>query len=68
MKEFDFDRMKRKRNDNKLLKALSEHKVKCKCGHVIIIIDLPYKICDWCGRKIYRSKKDEFKDKLRRLK
>lgn len=51
-----------------ILDALSEYKVKCKCGHVLTIIKVPYKLCNWCGRKVYRSKKDEFKDKLRRIK
>ena len=54
--------------DEKFLNELNKHKVKCKCGHILVIIDQPSLICDWCGRKVYRSKKDEFKDKLGRLK
>lgn len=55
---------KRKKID--MLEALSQYKVKCKCGHVVVLIHRPYSICDWCGRKVYRSKRDEFKDKLER--
>ena len=53
-------------NNLKFLEELSKHKVKCKCGHTMIIINIPFDICTWCGRKVYRSKKDEFEDKLRR--
>lgn len=56
----------RNNNSEKFLNALSQYKVKCKCGHVVIIIKRSWVMCSWCGRKIYRSKKDEFKDKLKK--
>ena len=47
--------------------VFAEYKVKCKCSHVVI---MPYRhkrvLCDFCGSWIYRDKKDEFKDRLRR--
>ena len=47
--------------------------VKCPCGHSVIIA-YPKKsvICTWCGNKVYKDDKEEFKDRLmksmRRLK
>ena len=45
---------------------LANFKIKCKCGHVIVMVNRTYCICNWCGRKVYRSKRDEFKDKLKK--
>lgn len=50
----------------------SFHKYKCVCGHKVIIPKcLKMKICGWCGRYVFRDKKDEFKyrmmEKLRRI-
>lgn len=46
---------------------LQEHKIKCKCGHRMLI---PYHvdkiICSWCGNYVYKNKRVEFKDKLSR--
>lgn len=39
-------------------------KVKCDCGHTLSFISDHYSICNFCGRKVYPSKKSEFKDKL----
>lgn len=39
-------------------------KVKCKCGHTLSFISNHYTICSHCGRKVYPTKKTEFKDKL----
>lgn len=43
-------------------------RVKCKCGHSVMITN-KYKrlICSWCGKYVYLNKKDEFKNKLGRL-
>ena len=57
--------MRKLETSEKFLNALNEYKVKCKCGHVMIIVKREWDVCDWCGRKVYRSKKDEFKDKLK---
>lgn len=39
-------------------------KVKCECGHTISFLSNHYVICTHCGRKVYPTKKSEFKDKL----
>jgi uncharacterized protein with PIN domain len=39
-------------------------KVKCKCGHTISFMKNHFAICSYCGRKVYPTKKSEFKDKL----
>lgn len=58
-------KQKWKNNDELFIEKLIKFKVKCKyCGHVIIMVHRKYCICDWCGHKVYRSQKDEFKDKL----
>ena len=51
----------------KFMEELSKHKVKCKCGHVLVIVEKKCDICTWCGRKVYRSKKDEFEDKIKKI-
>ena len=49
-----------------LMDKLNKYRVKCKCGHTLTLISRKYEICTWCGRKVYRSKKDEFLDKLKK--
>lgn len=57
----------RKNNNRRFLKVLSEYKVKCKrCGHVVIMIKRNWMMCNWCGAKIYKNGKEEFKDKIRK--
>ena len=42
-------------------------KIRCKCGHrVIIPVWVDKQICDWCGNYVYRNKKLEFKEKLKK--
>ncbi len=57
--------MRKKSDREKLLDKLAEYKVKCKCGHVIVMLNKKVKVCWWCGRKVYFDKKEEFKDKLK---
>lgn len=59
--------MKKRNNIEKFLCEISKFKVKCKCGHVLVLINRKSEICGWCGRKVYRSKKDEFEDKLKKV-
>ena len=47
-----------------LMDKLQKYRVKCKCGHVLTMVSKKHDICTWCGRKVYRSKKDEFEDKI----
>ena len=46
---------------------LSNYKVKCPCGHTLIIINTPKVICHHCGHYVYRSEQDEFREKMRRV-
>ena len=37
-------------------------RIKCKCGHSLIIpVFVDKQICSWCGHLVYRNKKLEFK-------
>lgn len=40
------------------------HRVKCKCGHTLCFVSNNNRICNYCGRMVYATKKKEFKDKL----
>lgn len=46
---------------------LTDNRVKCKCSHTMF---MPYNedqmICNYCFRTVYRTEKEEFKDKLRK--
>lgn len=47
---------------------LDNCRVKCKCSHTMF---MPYNenkmICNYCFRTVYRTEKDEFKDKLKKV-
>ena len=50
-------------------KEIENYKVKCTCGHSVIIFPIDkkgYKICSWCGHKVYRDKQEQFKNVMRR--
>lgn len=41
-------------------------KYQCKCGRKIIIPKwVDKKLCDWCGRYVFKSEKDEIKYRIR---
>lgn len=46
--------------------ALNEVKVRCKCGHRVII---PYwvdkQLCGWCKSYVFRDKKKEFEYRMK---
>lgn len=48
---------------------MKQFKRKCKgCDHTIIILPIaPKKVCNWCGTMNYYDKKEEFKDKVNKL-
>lgn len=57
--------------DDKWYQKTSEEydkvKITCKCGHRVIIPHWVKKqICDWCGNYVYRDKKLEFQEKLKK--
>ena len=46
-------------------KALQDNMFTCKCGHRVFIRPKNVSsICNWCGRSVYRNKKEEFIDRL----
>jgi len=48
--------------------ADEEDKVKytCKCGRRVIISNKKDKeVCSWCGRYVFKNKKDEFKYRVK---
>ena len=40
---------------------------KCKCGHSIDFFFRDRVSCSWCGRLVYRDKKTEFIEKMKKL-
>ena len=49
---------------NKEFRRMSDEydkvKYKCECGHKVVIPTwIDKKVCDWCGRYVFKSKKDE---------
>ena len=59
--------MKTNKEIIKLARIYTNNRIKCKCGHSISFLGRnKYKICSWCGRKVYKNSLEEFKDKLRK--
>lgn len=54
--------------EKKVRKLMNEYKnntYTCKCGHRVFILNNRNKeICTWCGKYVFKSKKDEFKYRL----
>lgn len=47
-------------------KIATDESVKCKCGHSILITNRYGKvICNYCGRLVFRNKKEEFEYRLK---
>ncbi len=45
-----------------LLNDMTKSRVKCSCGHSVLIPTRKDKtICSWCGNYVFRNKQDEFK-------
>lgn len=56
-----------KKEDTRYFDERTKYKVKCKCGHSILMQPtIEKKLCSWCGYYIYREQKVEFKDMLLR--
>lgn len=46
--------------------VITNYSVKCKCSHSMYMpVYVKFKICGYCGRKVYRNKQEEFKDKIK---
>ena len=53
---------------SKYCNEIQKFKVECKCGHrVMIPFGKDFKICNWCGHKVYRNKNLEFKERLKQI-
>lgn len=49
----------------KYFNVLQDNTYTCKCGHRVVIPKRVKKVlCGWCNRAVYKSAKDEFKDRL----
>lgn len=47
--------------DTKRLKAYTDNRRYCKCGHSVVMLpNQRKKLCSWCGHWIFKTKKDEF--------
>lgn len=45
---------------------INKHKYLCKCGKRVYIDRRRKKaVCDWCGRYVFKNKKDEFEYRLK---
>lgn len=54
---------------NKLIDEQDKHKHYCNCGHYVYIYPFENKtkkLCTWCHNYVYKDKKEEFKEKIRR--
>ena len=50
----------------KYCNEVQKFKVSCECGHrVFIPFNRDFKICTWCGRKVYKNDIIEFKHVLK---
>ena len=46
---------------------IAKCKYHCKCGHVLVITNKMDKaLCKWCGNYVYKDKKKEFIEKLKK--
>lgn len=46
-----------------------QDRILCQCGHSILIPpQIDKKVCTWCGRYVFKNKKDEFKYRMKEVK
>lgn len=58
-KDMDFYELER------YAEELQNHMFTCKCGHRVLIRKYEISsICNWCGRSVYRNKREEFRDRM----
>jgi hypothetical protein len=54
--------------EKKIRKLMNEYTINtytCECGHrVFILKNRDKEICTWCGKYVFKSKKEEFKYRL----
>ena len=50
----------------KLLEEMTKARVKCSCGHSVVIPPKKDKyICSWCGNYVFKDKQTEFRYKFK---
>lgn len=49
----------------KLSNSISSCKVKCDCGHTVILAKQDVALCSWCGKYVFKNKEIEFKFRLK---
>lgn len=52
------------KDDTKRFDSVSNHTIKCSCGHSILTTKQK-QLCDWCGKYVYKDKKLEFEERLK---
>lgn len=54
-------------NPTEFMRVMRQVTYRCKCGHSVVIpAFVNKKICHWCGKWVYKSDREEFKEKLRK--
>lgn len=53
------------REESKYYNELAKYRQKCKCGHSVFMVKTNKVLCTWCHHYVYRTKYDEFRDRLR---
>ena len=52
----------------KYSEILTKNKIKCKCGHSVLISPNKDKIiCQWCGNYVFKNEKLEFKFRVKEI-
>ena len=50
-----------KKEMDRMFNTYREHSYKCNCGHTVVIPKYLDKIvCNYCGKYVFRNKRDEF--------
>lgn len=53
-------------NPKKYAEVLNEARIKCACGHSIVIpACVNMVLCRWCGNYVFKDKKTEFEFRLK---
>ena len=56
-------------DDTRYFEERAKYKIKCKCSHTVVIPPFKDKVlCSYCGRYVFRNKKDEFMFRLKSIK
>lgn len=63
---YSYEKFRNQREEKKYLNSISLSKVKCKCGHSVVIPNAERTICSWCGEWVYKNHLMEFKYNLKK--